>query len=42
MNSTDDELQKHNEENTEANGIAKSFFDIYGPEVLLFLNSQLF
>ncbi|KAG6388611.1 hypothetical protein SASPL_150043 [Salvia splendens] len=32
MNSTDDELQKHNEENTEASGIAKSFFDIYGPE----------
>ncbi|KAG6390467.1 hypothetical protein SASPL_148202 [Salvia splendens] len=32
MNSTDDELQKQNEGNTEASGIAKSFFDIYGPE----------
>ncbi|KAL1533534.1 Small RNA degrading nuclease 5, variant 2 [Salvia divinorum] len=32
MNSTDDELQKHNEGNTEASGNAKSFFDIYGPE----------
>ncbi|XP_047963864.1 small RNA degrading nuclease 5 isoform X2 [Salvia hispanica] len=32
MNSTDDELQMQNEGNTEASGIAKSFFDIYGPE----------
>ncbi|XP_057795585.1 small RNA degrading nuclease 5 isoform X2 [Salvia miltiorrhiza] len=32
MNSTDEELQTHNEGSTEDSGNAKSFFDIYGPE----------
>lgn len=32
MNSTDDEVQAHNERNAEASSNAKSFFDVYGPE----------
>ncbi|KAH6759147.1 Polynucleotidyl transferase [Perilla frutescens var. frutescens] len=32
MSSTDDEIQTHNEGNSEANSDAKSFFDVYGPE----------